>query len=56
MDDEVLDDLENALISSDVGLDTTVKIIERIEARVSREKYFGTDELNSILKQEISLY
>ena len=54
VDDEVLDDLENALISSDVGLDTTVKIIERIEARVSKDKYFGTDELNSILKEEIT--
>lgn len=53
VDDEVLDELEAALISSDVGLDTTVKIIERIEERVSKDKYFGTGELNTILKEEI---
>ena len=53
VDDEVLDNLEEVLISSDVGLNTTVKIIERIEERVSRDKYFGSDELNAILKQEI---
>lgn len=55
VDDEVLDNLEEILISSDVGVDTTVKIIERIEARVSRDKYLGSDELNAILKEEIGL-
>ncbi|HUH26432.1 MAG TPA: signal recognition particle-docking protein FtsY [Flavobacterium sp.] len=54
VDDEVLDDLENVLISSDVGVNTTLKIIERIEERVSRDKYLGTDELNGILREEIS--
>ena len=54
VDVEVLDELESALISSDVGLDTTIKIIERIEARVAREKYLNVAELNSILKEEIS--
>lgn len=53
VDDEVLDELENILITSDVGLDTTVKIIERIEARVARDKYLGTSELNEILRDEI---
>lgn len=53
VDDEVLDDLEEALISSDVGVETTVKIIENIEGRVSKDKYFGSDELNDILKEEI---
>lgn len=53
VDEEVLDELENVLISSDVGLDTTVKIIERIEARVSRDKYVTTSELNEILRDEI---
>ena len=53
VDEEVLDELESILISSDVGLDTTVKIIERIQARVKRDKYVGTDELNFILKDEI---
>ncbi len=53
VDDEVLDELEHILISSDVGLDTTIKIIERIEARVARDKYVGANELNSILKDEI---
>ncbi|MFM7152497.1 MAG: signal recognition particle-docking protein FtsY [Bacteroidota bacterium] len=53
VDEEVLDELESILISGDVGLDTTVKIIERIEARVSREKYVNTDELNEILRDEI---
>ena len=50
VDDTVLDDLEEILITSDVGVETTLKIIERIEKRVSAEKYVGTDELNSILK------
>ncbi len=54
VDDEVLDELEEILISSDVGVNTTLKIIERIEKRVSADKYVGTDELNSILKEEIA--
>ena len=53
VDDEVLDDLEEVLITSDVGVNTTVKIIERIEKRVARDKYLGTDQLNTILKEEI---
>ncbi|MFV0565889.1 MAG: signal recognition particle-docking protein FtsY [Flavobacteriaceae bacterium] len=54
VDDEVLDNLEEVLVSSDVGVNTTLKIIERIEARVSRDKYLGTDELNTILREEIA--
>lgn len=54
VDDDVLDDLEEVLITSDVGVDTTVKIIERIEKRVAEDKYFGTSELNKILKEEIA--
>lgn len=54
VDDEVLDNLEEVLITSDVGVDTTLKIIERIEERVSSERYLGTDELNVILKDEIA--
>lgn len=54
VDDEVLDNLEEVLITSDVGVDTTLKIIERIEERVARDKYVDTDELNSILKEEIA--
>ncbi|MFC2128389.1 signal recognition particle-docking protein FtsY, partial [Bacteroidota bacterium] len=54
VDDEVLDNLEEVLISSDVGVDTTLKIIEKIENRVSKDKYLGTDELNEILKTEIA--
>lgn len=53
VDEEVLDELEEALITADVGLDTTVKIIERIEERVARDKYLNTTELNTILQQEI---
>lgn len=53
VDVEVLDELEQVLISSDVGLDTTVKIIERIEARVAKDKYINTSELNAILRDEI---
>ena len=53
VDEEVLDELEQVLISSDVGLETTVKIIERIEARVAKDKYVGTAELNDILRNEI---
>lgn len=54
VDDAVLDDLEEILVSSDVGVDTTLKIIDRIEQRVSKDKYFGTDELNKILREEIT--
>ena len=54
VDEEVLDQLEEILISSDVGVDTTLKIIQRIQARVARDKYVGTTELDSILKQEIA--
>ena len=53
VDDEVLDNLEEVLISSDVGVETTLRIIERIEARVQREKYMGVDELNRVLREEI---
>ena len=53
VDDEVLDQLEEALIASDVGVETTLRIIERIEARVSRDKYLNTTELQSILRKEI---
>ncbi len=53
VDEEVLDELESILISSDVGLDTTVKIIVRLEARVAKDKYVNADELNFILKDEI---
>lgn len=54
VDDEVLDNLEEVLITSDVGVETTLRIIERIEKRASRDKYMGTDELNTILKEEIA--
>lgn len=54
VDAEVLDNLEEVLISSDVGVETTLKIIDRIEARVSKDKYVSTDELNGILKSEIA--
>ncbi len=54
VDDEVLDNLEEVLITSDVGVNTTLKIIERIEERVSQDKYLGTEELNKILKDEIA--
>jgi fused signal recognition particle receptor len=53
VDEEVLDNLEEVLVTSDVGVDTTLKIIERIEQRVARDKYLGTTELNNILKEEI---
>jgi fused signal recognition particle receptor len=53
VDDEVLDNLEEVLISSDVGVTTTVRIIERIQKRAARDKYMNTDELNRILKEEI---
>ena len=54
VDDEVLDDLEEVLISSDVGVETTIKIIRRIEERVERDKYVSTSELDSILREEIA--
>ena len=54
VDDEVLDNLEEVLISSDVGVETTLKIIEQIEARVKKDKVLGTDELQLILKEEIA--
>jgi len=54
VDDEVLDNLEEVLITSDVGVDTTLKIIERIEKRAAADKYVSTDELNHILKDEIA--
>ncbi|RLD55629.1 MAG: signal recognition particle-docking protein FtsY, partial [Bacteroidetes bacterium] len=53
VDDEVLDQLEEVLISSDVGVDTTIKIIGRIENRVKNNKYLNTSELNTLLKEEI---
>ncbi len=54
VDEDVLDNLEEVLVSSDVGVTTTLKIIDRIEARVSKDKYLGTDELNQILRDEIA--
>lgn len=54
VDDDVLDELEEILITSDVGVQTTIKIIERIEERVARDKYLSTDELNNILKEEVA--
>ncbi|MBR4275886.1 MAG: signal recognition particle-docking protein FtsY [Prevotella sp.] len=53
VDDDVLDELEEVLVTSDVGVDTTLKVIERIEARVARDKYVSTSELNNILREEI---
>jgi fused signal recognition particle receptor len=53
VDTEVLDNLEDALVSADVGIETTVKIIEQIEKRVAKDKYLNTSELNGILKQEV---
>lgn len=53
VDEEVLDELENALVSADVGIDTTVAIIKRIEERVKKDKYVGTGQLNQILQEEI---
>jgi fused signal recognition particle receptor len=53
VDEEVLDELENALVSADVGVETTVKIIDQIEKRVAKDKYLNTGELNRILKEEI---
>jgi len=54
VDDDVLDDLEEVLVTSDVGVETTLRIIERIQARVARDKYVGTGELNEILREEIT--
>ena len=54
VDDDVLDNLEEVLITSDVGVDTTLKIIQRIEERVARDKYVSTSELNGILRQEMA--
>jgi fused signal recognition particle receptor len=54
IDDELLDELEEILVSSDVGVDTTLRIIERIQARVKRDRYVGTGELNALLKAEIA--
>lgn len=54
VDEEVLDELEEILITADVGVDTTLRIIERIEERVARDKYLGTDELNTILRDEVT--
>lgn len=54
VDDEVLDNLEEVLVTSDVGVNTTLKIIERIEQRVAKDKYMGTEELNKILREEIA--
>ena len=54
VDDEVLDNLEEILVTSDVGVETTLRIIERIEQRVARDKYVGTSELNRILREEIT--
>lgn len=55
VDDDVLDNLEEILISSDVGVTTTLKIVKRIQERVAKDKYVGTEQLNSILKEEIAL-
>ena len=55
VDDDFLDQLEEILVSSDVGIHTTLKIIERLQARVAKDKYVGTSELNAMLKQEIAL-
>lgn len=54
VDEDVLDNLEEVLITSDVGVDTTLKVIERIEERVARDKYLGVEELNKILREEIA--
>ena len=53
VDEEVLDNLEDALVSADVGIDTTIAIIDQIENRVARDKYVNTSELNTILQEEI---
>ena len=53
IDDEILDNIEEALISADVGVNTTIKIIERLEKRIARDKYVSSDELHNIINQEI---
>src|SRR6187402_1860650 len=53
VDEEVLDNLEEALVSADVGIDTTVQIIDRVEKRVARDKYLNTGDLNRLLQEEI---
>ena len=53
VDEEVLNDLEQILVESDVGVETTLRIIDRLEKRIAKDKYLGTSELNTILKQEI---
>ncbi len=55
VDEEVLDELEEVLIGSDLGVETTVKVIKRIEERVARDKYLNTSELDQILREEIAL-
>jgi len=55
IDEEVLDNLEEVLVTSDVGVDTTLEIIRRIENRVARDKYMNSDELNSLLREEVAL-
>jgi len=54
VDDEVLDSLEEILVTSDVGVDTTLRIIEKVEARIARDKYIGTSELNEVLREEVA--
>ena len=54
VDEDVLDDLEEILITSDVGVETTIKVIQRIEERVARDKYLNTAELDTILREEIA--
>ncbi len=54
VDEDVLDNLEEILVSSDVGVETTLRIVERVQARVARDKFVGTDQLNTILKEEIA--
>ena len=56
VDDDVLDNLEEVLVSSDVGVETTFKIIDRIEARVAKDKYLGTDELNQFYEKKLQVY
>ena len=53
VDDEVLDNLEEILVTSDVGVETTLRIIDRIQKRASRDKYLGTSELNNLLREEV---
>src|SRR5687768_1530738 len=55
VDDDVLDSLEEALVTSDVGVETTLKIIDRLQERVARDKYMGTAELDKILREEIAV-